>query len=253
MARARSVPVRTCVPPEGNPNRAFSVRRARGHCLRCACARDPAPSSFAGPYGFVYGGASRSTFFNTSTGVIINEDVGSKFARIPFASLGAGIGYNVAVGPLVGGIEGRGHYDFAQATAIQHYTGYNCGLVSPYCVPYGYGYINTFQQRWGADVAWRFGFTPTPDLLVYGKVGAGVRETRTSSQYCDTNYIRGCQPYTGFNPTVFVPTILVGTGFEKNFGSWFVRVEAELAHGLDNNRSINSSIASGTLGVGFRF
>ncbi len=123
----------------------------------------------------------------------------------------------------------------------------------PLTLQYAVSVTNRIEREQAFDVSTRFGGV-VGDWLIFGRVGAGAEMIRvtqavdtSASRLCNNptsvvvptgpnsgnSFVTGCGSISGGpGPTVQVlnaiaPYVTIGMGVEKNFGSYFARVEGE--------------------------
>jgi opacity protein-like surface antigen len=157
------------------------------------------------------------------------------------------------------------------------------GIGSDPLLSYSQQVTNTVARPFSADLTAKVGFTFAEDWLVYTRLGAGAalfkatRQTNTSTTTCSAPVIAttvsggfdrfdvigcGSTPHTSSSTTeteqVFSPYLVAGAGLERNIGSYFGRVEADLLfHPVGFNGDVLSFgpqyYGRITAGLGYRF
>jgi hypothetical protein len=204
------------------------------------------------------------------------------------AKVGAVIGYNAVAEPLLFGFEGRAQYSLSSAsqsgqgsTALPQNFPFTCP-VYPICQEQNiqpftlsapvYQNVSRYHQ-WQIDLSARSGMT-FGDWLFYAKAGAGAEDTfyKSSTTFtissCDPTVVRqrsdaaivvtGCnsvssQTVGGVDAQRTVsPIVLLGGGFERNFGDFFLRAEGEFTTHFMKGGGVYYSPSANVAG-GYRF
>jgi outer membrane immunogenic protein len=206
-----------------------------------AAAQDA--ETWNGPYFGLAAGAKIGSTTWTATQLNGGGDAVTPFTPVDATSprdydlsavrLGAYAGYNRQVGPWVFGPElDFGWSDAARTKALLPGCGFGCGGFVP--TP-GANDTASVALNWDADVTGRAGYLVTPDLLVYGKGGLALQETKTTgacisptdnSQYC---FSPGTQVPIAHSQTLLGFT--VGAGLETRLSpNWLLRGEYRFSY-----------------------
>lgn len=244
--------------------------------------------------------ATRSRFDGAYVGVTGGWDIAATTLRDPTYSLyyfpeipsdaiaGAKVGlvggYNVTIDRMLVGMEGRWQHNYSVATASNGYS--SAGQTPPFVT---YNSINSFtvldssinttrlshpdQLDFSVRAGILFG-----DLMVFGKVGAGIESTKMTytadrrqavdcvspiiqpvTMYGYTNsQVTGCAAtangtITSSSRNSINPVAIFGGGVEYNYGNVFARIEAEMIAHFVSDYGASGYTPGANFTVGYRF
>lgn len=256
-----------------------------------ANADDGFKSRFDGAYVAVTSGYDFSTPGQTATGYLTSVDAlaGGKIGGTGGYNITSGrLLVGVEGRAQYGFAKTDGAYSYQiPGTSLPLYIGscsFGCFLTAPYqntyplSLSYGQNFNQTLSRPFSGDISMRAGMV-FGDLLIFGRAGIGAEYTKRVS-VSDQSGTRTCNapfvtptprfgggidyivtscgsvtsgPITTTIETRTTPTITLAGGFERNFGSVFVRAEAELLLHFPGDGAGAYYSPAGNVAVGYRF